>query len=212
MSLSSSIVSHLSENNLTGANFLRWRENINIALIGRNSLFVLTEEQPEMSGENATKIVRERYERWEKANNKTIFFILSSMIDILKIRFANNFTAVEIMNQLNELFGKASHQAHFDATKNFTNRQMKPNQHVHDHLLLMAGHFQEVELHGSVIDPETQTFESLIGGPQKGGKAPATTTNGAAPQVEANTAFVANNNNKKRKKGNNPNPNAPKAA
>uniref|UniRef100_A0A803QEF0 Uncharacterized protein n=1 Tax=Cannabis sativa TaxID=3483 RepID=A0A803QEF0_CANSA len=115
------------------------------------------------------------------------------------------------MNQLNELFGKASHQAHFDATKNFTNTRMKPNQHVHDHLLLIAGYFQEVELHGSFIDLETQTFESLIGGPQKGGTAPATTTNGAA-QVEANTAFVANNNNKKRKKGNNPNPKAPKAA
>ncbi|KAM6548392.1 hypothetical protein CsatB_020068 [Cannabis sativa] len=82
------------------------------------------------------------------------------MLDTLKTRFANTLTAVEIMNQLTELFGMASIQARFEATKNFINARMKPHQSVHHHLLQMTSYFQEAENHGAVIDQTTQV--SLI--------------------------------------------------
>ncbi|XP_060968761.1 uncharacterized protein LOC133036253 [Cannabis sativa] len=122
------------------------------------------------------------------------------------------------MNQLTELFGMASIQARFEATKNFIDARMKPHRSVCDHLLQMTSYFHEAKNHGAVIDQTThvslilnsltlaflpftsnyvmnkleldfyelinnlQTFENLIGGPQKGGaKAPNFgTANGTA--------------------------------
>ncbi|XP_030502678.2 uncharacterized protein LOC115717848 [Cannabis sativa] len=121
MTMNNPIMSVLTDNKLSRANFIKWRENINIALIGENSLFLLTEEPPEQPGENATKAFKEKFKRWQNANNKARYFMLSSMVDTLKTRIANTLTAVEIMNQLIELFGMASIQARFEATKNFMN-------------------------------------------------------------------------------------------
>ncbi|XP_060972183.1 uncharacterized protein LOC133038141 [Cannabis sativa] len=135
MTMNNPMVSLLTDNKLSGANFVKLKENINIALIGENALFVLTEEVPEQPGENATKPVKKNFERWHNANNKARYFMMSSMVDTLKIRFANTLTAAYIMNQLSELFGMASDQAWFEVTKNFINAQMKPHQNVRDHLL-----------------------------------------------------------------------------
>ncbi|KAM6553904.1 hypothetical protein CsatB_014666 [Cannabis sativa] len=125
MTMNNPMVSLLTNNKLSGANFIKWRENINIALIGENSLFVLTEEAPELPGENTTKAVKEKFERWQNANNKARYFMLSSMVNTLKTRFANTLTASEIMNQLTELFGMTSIQALFEVTKNFINARIK---------------------------------------------------------------------------------------
>ncbi|KAM6556247.1 hypothetical protein CsatB_003266 [Cannabis sativa] len=61
MTMNNPMVSLLTNSKLFGANFVKWRENINIALIGENALFVLTEEAPEQPGENATKAVKEKF-------------------------------------------------------------------------------------------------------------------------------------------------------
>ncbi|KAM6577436.1 hypothetical protein CsatB_029273 [Cannabis sativa] len=147
MTMNNPMVSLLTDNELNRANFIKWRENINIALIGENSMFVLTEEALEQP---------------------------------------------EIMNQLTELFGMASIQACFEATKNFINARMKPHQSVRDHLLKMTSYFQEAENHGAVIDQTTQTFGNWIGGPQKGGtKAPSSSTTNGTAKVEANIASTS---------------------
>ncbi|KAM6567286.1 uncharacterized protein LOC115723661 [Cannabis sativa] len=78
------------------------------------------------------------------------------MVDTLKIRFAHTLTVADIMSNLTELFGMASDQARFEATKNFINARMKPHQNVRDHLLQMTSYFQEAENHGATIDQTTQ--------------------------------------------------------
>ncbi|XP_060972331.1 uncharacterized protein LOC115717818 [Cannabis sativa] len=160
MAANNPMVSLLTDNKLNGANSIKWRENINIALIGKNFLFVLTEEALEQPGENATKAVKEKFESWQNANNKARYFMLSSMVNTLKTRFANTLTTAEIMNLLTELFGMASIQARFEATKIFINARMRPHHNVRDHLLQMTSYFQEAENHGAVIDQTTQV--SLI--------------------------------------------------
>ncbi|XP_060969646.1 uncharacterized protein LOC133036892 [Cannabis sativa] len=180
------MVSLLTDNKLNGSKFPKWKENIYIALIGENAIFVLTERSPEQPGENATKAVKEKFE--------------------------------QILNQLTELFGMASINSRFEATRNFINAWMNPHQNVRDHLLKMASYFQEAQNHGAVMDQTTQvslilnsltpaflpytsnyvmnknelefhefvnnlqTFENFIGGPQKkGSKTPnSRNANGAA--------------------------------
>ncbi|KAM6593239.1 hypothetical protein CsatA_000942 [Cannabis sativa] len=154
------MLSLLTENKLNGSNFNKWNENINIALIGESALFVLTEPSPEVPGDNASKAVKEKYERWQKANDKALYFMLSSMVDTLKTRFSKTEKAAEVMTKLNELFGKASLQSRFDATKKYINARMEPHQNVRDHVLLMSSYFQEAQDHGAEMDSATQV--SLI--------------------------------------------------
>ena len=45
--MSTPILSQLSMEKLTGENFLNWKQNINIELIGDNFEFIMTEESPE---------------------------------------------------------------------------------------------------------------------------------------------------------------------
>ncbi|KAM6546185.1 hypothetical protein CsatB_026921 [Cannabis sativa] len=155
-----SMLSLLTENKLNGSNFPKWNENINIALIGESALFVLTEPSPEVPGDNASKAVKEKYERWQKANDKALYFMLSSMVDTLKTRFSKTEKAAEVMTKLTELFGRASLQSRFDATKKYINARMEPHQNVRDHVLLMASYFQEAQDHGAEMDHTTQV--SLI--------------------------------------------------
>ena len=47
--MSTPIISQLSMEKLTRENFLNWKQNINIELIGDNSEFVMIEESPELA-------------------------------------------------------------------------------------------------------------------------------------------------------------------
>ncbi|KAM6583136.1 hypothetical protein CsatB_010138 [Cannabis sativa] len=155
-----SMLSLLTENKLNGSNFPKWNENINIALIGESALFVLTEPSPEVPGDNASKAVKEKYERWQKANDKALYFMPSSMVDTLKTRFSKTEKATEVMTKLTELFGRASLQSRFDATKKYINARMEPHRNVRDHVLLIASYFEEAQDHGAEMDHTTQV--SLI--------------------------------------------------
>ena len=79
-------------------------------LIGDNSKFVKTEESPEVPTKGATKSVRDKYERWQKANNKAWYYMLTSMVDTLKKN-------TETVN-----------------TKKYANGRMAPSPNVHDQL------------------------------------------------------------------------------
>ncbi|KAM6580907.1 hypothetical protein CsatA_004681 [Cannabis sativa] len=81
---------------------------------------------------------------------------------------------------------------------------MKPHQKVCDYLLQMGSYFEEAENHGAIIDQETQTFENLIGGPQKRrNKAPSSSNATASTtKPEANIASTSKPGKKKKLRNN----------
>ncbi|XP_062079982.1 uncharacterized protein LOC133784717 [Humulus lupulus] len=161
---SNPIISLLSKEVLTGENLMKWKSNINIVLIGDNSKFVMTKTEPDFPGENASKAMREKYDRWTTANNKAKVYMLASISEMLRKKMEEVENAYDIMEQLQEMFGHKSVQASFEATKKYVNCRMAPGQHVRDHFIKMTNYFQEVELHGATIDEKTQlgiTLNSL---------------------------------------------------
>ena len=70
MSASNPIIALLTNESLTGDNFVKWKSYVNIVLVCENNRFVLTEECPAKPAANAARSVREPYERWIQANNK----------------------------------------------------------------------------------------------------------------------------------------------
>ncbi|RVX04672.1 Copia protein [Vitis vinifera] len=60
------------------------------------------------------------------------------------------------MDSLQQMFGSPSEQARHEAVKAVMNSKMKNGSSVHEHVLKMIHHFNEVEINGAKIDEKTQ--------------------------------------------------------
>ncbi|XP_073118883.1 uncharacterized protein [Henckelia pumila] len=100
MAMGNPNMSLLANNTLTGENFPKWKSNINIVLVSENNMFVLTEECPPVPPANATRAVKEPYDRWIASKNKAKAYMLASMSDALRIKMEPMETAFEIMESL----------------------------------------------------------------------------------------------------------------
>ena len=103
--MSNPIISILANEQLSGENFVKWKSNMNIILLCDNYKFVLTEECPPVPAGNATRNVREAYDRWIATNNKARCYLLAGMSDVLRAKHENMETAYEIMESLQRMFG-----------------------------------------------------------------------------------------------------------
>ena len=78
--------------------------------------------------------------------------MLASMSDVLRAKFENQESAVEILNSLQEMFGQKSEQACIEIIGKYTTARMKTGMPVRDHVMMMKNYFIEAELHGAEID------------------------------------------------------------
>ncbi|XP_073288471.1 uncharacterized protein, partial [Primulina huaijiensis] len=162
--MSSGPVLALLNEKLVGENFLKWKSNINIALVCENLKFVLMEVCPPEPPLNASRSVREIYDRWIATNNKAKGYMLVGMNDVLRLKHEHVENAYEIMDSLQAMFGQQSSQSKHEAIKNAMNARMKKGQSVGAHVLNMINYFTEAETHGATIDDGTQVsmiLESL---------------------------------------------------
>ncbi|XP_073057004.1 uncharacterized protein [Primulina eburnea] len=137
---------------LAGENFLKWKSNINIALVCKNLKFVLTEECPPEPSLNASRSVREIYDRWIATNNKEKGYLLAGMNDVLRLKHEHVDNAYQIIDSLQAMFGQRSSQSKHEAVNNAMNAKMKKGQSVGVHVLNMVNYFTEAETHGATID------------------------------------------------------------
>ncbi|RVW52634.1 Retrovirus-related Pol polyprotein from transposon TNT 1-94 [Vitis vinifera] len=128
---------------------------MNILLINENYHFVLKEDCPPVPPANASKAVSEEYNRWIIANNKTRCYLLA-MNEVLRTKHEGLETAREIMESLQQMFGRPSEQARHEAVKAVMNSKMKNGSSVREHVLKMIHHFNEAEINGAKIDEKTQ--------------------------------------------------------
>ena len=100
----------IANDKLTGDNYTKWKHNINAILVTKDLKFVLTEECPQTPTTNATRIVREAYEKWVLLVEKARTYLLASMTDVLVTKQEAMGTAFEIMESLQAMFGQPSEQ------------------------------------------------------------------------------------------------------
>ena len=134
------------------ANFVKWKNNMNIVVICKNYKFVLTEECPPEPVANASITVREAYDHWIQANNKAHNYMLAAMSDVHRIKCEKMKTAYKIMESLQAIFGQSSDQSHHDGFKAAMNAKMKAGTSVREHVLKMINWLNEAKIHGAVID------------------------------------------------------------
>ena len=109
--MSNPIIALLSKDVLTGDNFQKWKSNLNIVLVGENIRYILNVPKPLIPNNNATRQVKAEFDQWVASNNKAIAYMLASMSDVLRAKFENQESVVEILDSLQEMFGQKNEQA-----------------------------------------------------------------------------------------------------
>ena len=82
--------------------------------------------------------------------------MLASMSDVLRAKFENQESAVEILDSLQEMFRQKNKQACIEITRKYTTARMKTGTPVRDQVMMMTNYFTEDELHRAEIDQVTQ--------------------------------------------------------
>ncbi|KAH9752503.1 Integrase catalytic domain-containing protein [Citrus sinensis] len=124
MSSLSPLTSILSQNKLTGENYIDWKRNLFIVLTAENYKYVLTQPCPPVPADDAHRNQRRLYEKWKKANEMAKCYILASISNILQTKHQNLETATEIMDSLQQMFGQSTHSARQAALKGIMNSKM----------------------------------------------------------------------------------------
>ena len=140
---------------LTGENFNKWKSNMNIVLVCENYKFVLVVECPEQPAANATRAVREAYDKWINANSKARCYLLAGMSEVLRTKHELMETAFEIIESLQQMFEPPSNQSRHEAMKAIMNAKMKVGSSIREQVLKMISHINEAELHGVTINEAT---------------------------------------------------------
>ncbi|XP_038882320.1 uncharacterized protein LOC120073564 [Benincasa hispida] len=110
------------------------------------------EECPLIPAHNASQAVRDAYDHWTKANDKTEVYILASLSDVFIMKHKAMIITCQIMESLLEIFGQLSSQIRHETLKYVCNACIKEGQSVKKHVLDLMVHFNVAEMNGTVID------------------------------------------------------------
>ncbi|XP_047943016.1 uncharacterized protein LOC125189830 [Salvia hispanica] len=83
-------------------------------------------------------------------------YMLASMSSVLKHQHSAMATAVEIMQNLANLFGTQNRTAKSQAFRSIMTKSMKEGTSVWQRVMKMMSHLNQIEVLGGTIDPESQ--------------------------------------------------------
>ena len=154
----------LSQNKLTGPNYVDWKRNLDIVLTAEGFKYVLTFDSPGLPESEDAHDEMVAYEKWNKADEMARCYILASMSNVLQHQHQSYVTARDIMTNLKEMFGEQGRPARQQAMKALMSTKMSEGTPVREHLLKMFDSLNTLEVLGAEIDGESQVdiiLESL---------------------------------------------------
>ncbi|XP_038885847.1 uncharacterized protein LOC120076149 [Benincasa hispida] len=114
--MTSVAISLLGVDKLTDENYTSWKNTINTVLVINNIKLVLMKDCPPVLGHTASRNVHDAYEKWIKANDKALVYILASLTEVLAKKHKTTITTPEIMESLHGMLGQQSSQLKHDAS------------------------------------------------------------------------------------------------
>ena len=124
MSSFSPLATILTQNKLTGTNYIDWKRNLDILLTAEGYKYVLTTACPHEPAINASDAVKEVHQRWKKSDEMARCYMLASMSNVLQHQHQNFTTAAAIINNLKQMFGEQSRPARQSAMQMVMNTNL----------------------------------------------------------------------------------------
>ena len=98
--MSSPLAMILTQNKLTGENYVDWKHNLDIVLTAENHKMILTTPYPMDPIEESKKEDKEAYASWKRSDEVARCYILASMINLLQQQHTSMKSASKIMLNL----------------------------------------------------------------------------------------------------------------
>ncbi|KAL5577811.1 hypothetical protein UlMin_019510 [Ulmus minor] len=159
-----SLSSILNQNKLTGDNFDDWKRNLVIVLFFEKHKYVLKKDCPPVPKENASSEESMTFDNWVNSNEIARCYMMASMNSVLQKQHEGYLNAMDIMHNVEDMFGGQFVLVRQAAVRDLMNCKHKPGTPIKDHMLAVIGYLAEAQSHGSEIDIDTQMemiFESL---------------------------------------------------
>ena len=93
----------LNQNKLNGQNYVDWKRNLDIVLTAEGYKFVLNTTKPDEPDSEATQEVKDKHDKWVKANDMAKCYILASMSNVLQHQHQYYTVASDIMFNLRKM-------------------------------------------------------------------------------------------------------------
>ena len=156
MSAFSPLATILTQNKLTGNNYVEWKSNIDIVLTIEDHIYAISTPSPPEPPANAVAVVKCEFDKWKKSNGMTRCYMLASMAWVLQHQFQLNDSAASIMDSLKGMFGDYGKPARQVAMQKLMGAKMAEGTPVREHVLKMIGFLNELETLGATIETQTQ--------------------------------------------------------
>ena len=127
----------LTQNKLTGNNYVEWKRNCDIVLTAEDHIYVLSTPCPSEPPANAADAVKREFDKWKKSNGMARCYMFASMARVLQHQFQwNDFTAT-IMDSLKGMVGDHGRPASQVAMQRLMGAKMADGTPVREHILKM---------------------------------------------------------------------------
>ena len=136
----------LTQNKLTGKNYVDWKRNLDIFVTAENHKMALTKPWPMDPIDESSKEDKEAYASWKQSDEVARCYILASMSNVLQQQHVGIESAKDIMHNLAELFGGQTRQAKQKAVRKLMNCRMKSGTSVRSHMLEAIGLLNGIEI------------------------------------------------------------------
>ncbi|KAL5546650.1 hypothetical protein UlMin_006337 [Ulmus minor] len=130
-----SLSSILNQNKLTGDNFAYWKRNLLIVLSFEKHKYVLEKECPPVPKENAPSAESMTFDNWINSNEIARCYMMASMNSVLQKQHEGYHNAMEIMQNVEDMFGGQSVLVRQAAIRNLMNCKHKLGTPIKDHML-----------------------------------------------------------------------------
>ena len=143
----------LEKEKLNGNNFLDWFRQLKLVLRQEGKMVTIEEALPEAPAANATRAIRDAYEKRVKDTEDITCFILSTMIPELQKQM-DHLSAFDLIAQLKEMFQQQARQERFECLKTVLGSKMADGGNVSAHVLRMKANVERMERLGFTIGRE----------------------------------------------------------
>ena len=144
----------LTENKLTGKNYLDWERNLRIVLRQERKLYVIDEDPLVVPDENATEEETAQYEKYVADAEDVSCLILASISPELQ-KHCENRECWDMMLHLSSLFKKEARQEKYDISKRLYNTKLAEGSPVGEHVIKLLGYHEQLTKLDVVIEDQT---------------------------------------------------------
>ncbi|XP_028945241.1 uncharacterized protein [Malus domestica] len=141
---------------LTGVNYKKWKQDLEIVLGVIDMDLALRTEEPPLPIDGCTSSQRSKYEKWQKSNRISLIIIKRSMTDVIHGGFPKSSNAHEFMKSTEEKYKESKKTKTGNLMNSLTSIRYDGEGSVREYILIV------IDIAGKLRNLEVPIFETFL--------------------------------------------------